>query len=604
MAEFSEKLYSSSPPAAVRQRSRPSALFYAALAVFLVYFCTKLEAPRAILYPQRFVTSLSSADSSLPTTTDAICPQADALFPSRNGGIWTKTRNKTASSDFKARVVQLLAGAVQIPTESYDDMQPVGVDPRWAVFGEFHAYLERVFPLVYDFVAYANLKLRKINTYGLWFEWTGSNPALKPILLTAHQDVVPVDPITVDEWVHPPYSGYYDGRRIWGRGSADDKNGLIGVLTAIETLLEQDFIPTRTIVAAFGFDEEASGLQGAGELAKALLGAYGPDAFAFIIDEGDGIVQTFGTVVAFPCVAEKGYLDVMVEVTSPGGHSSAPPDHTTIGILAALIVGYEANPYPTQLSRTSTAFQTFQCIGQYGSTLPPAIKALIVDSAQSDTALHALEAILSKDKLYRSQIGTTQAVDVVSGGVKANALPEEARAIVNHRILAESSVAAVREHNAATLRRIAEQFNLSFTAFGVEVSEPGVPASGTLTLQDMYDALEPAPVTPTTGDSSAPYQLLSGSIKAAYETRRAANGDNSTVVVAPSIMTGNTDTQFYWNLTTNIFRYGHSNSAGLGPDQILDGIHTVNESIDADDFVEIIRFYITLLLNADESVVL
>ncbi|KAJ7213809.1 hypothetical protein B0H12DRAFT_1032935 [Mycena haematopus] len=577
---------------------RLSAFFYGPLVVLLLFLCAKLEASRTILYPQSF---LSSSSSSLPTTPDIICPQADTLFPSRNADIWDRIRQKTASDDFKVRAIELLGGAVQIPTESYDGMQPVGVDPRWQVFADFHVYLARVFPLVF-----ANLKLRKINTYALWFEWTGSDQALKPFLLTAHQDVVPVDPITVGEWDHPPYSGYFDGHRIWGRGSADDKNGLIGILTAIETLLEQGFIPTRTVVAAFGFDEEASGLEGAGELAKALLSAYGSDAFAFILDEGDGIVKTFGTVVAFPCVAEKGYLDVVVEVTSPGGHSSVPPDHTTIGILAALLVEYEANPYPAQLSRASTPFQTLQCLAQYGSTLPPAIKALIVDSAHSDTALRALEGVLSKDKLYRSQIATTQAVDVVTGGVKSNALPEEAHAVVNHRILAESSVAAVQEHNTATLRPLAERFNLTFTAFGVGVSDPGVPASGTLTLRDMYQALEPAPVTPTTGDNSAPYQLLSGSIKAAYEIRRAAANDenNSTVVVAPSIMTGNTDTQFYWKLSPHIFRYGHGNSAGLGPDQILDGMHTVNESIDADDYVEIIRFFVTLVLNADESVVL
>ena len=78
--------------------------------------------------------------------------------------------------------------------------------------------------------SHQTLKLTKVNTYGLSFEWTGSNTSLKPILLTAHQDVVPVEPITVDKWKYPPYSGYYDGERIWGRGSLDDKSGLIGIL--------------------------------------------------------------------------------------------------------------------------------------------------------------------------------------------------------------------------------------------------------------------------------------------------------------------------------------------------------------------------------------
>ena len=60
------------------------------------------------------------------------------------------------------------------------------------------------------------------------YHWQGSDASLKPILLTAHQgdnilrragvtklitfaDVVPVDPTTWDNWVNPPFSGYYDG---------------------------------------------------------------------------------------------------------------------------------------------------------------------------------------------------------------------------------------------------------------------------------------------------------------------------------------------------------------------------------------------------------
>ena len=44
-----------------------------------------------------------------------------------------------------------------------------------------------------------------------------------------------------------------------------------------------------------------------------------------------GFGQEFGGVIATPAIAEKGYIDVRVEVTSPGGHSSVPPEHT-VGI--------------------------------------------------------------------------------------------------------------------------------------------------------------------------------------------------------------------------------------------------------------------------------
>jgi Gly-Xaa carboxypeptidase len=70
---------------------------------------------------------------------------------------------------------------------------------------------------------------------------------------------VPVEPITLGQWLHPPYSGFYDGRYIWGRGSADDKSGLTGILASIETLIKKGFKPRRTVVISMGFDEEVSG---------------------------------------------------------------------------------------------------------------------------------------------------------------------------------------------------------------------------------------------------------------------------------------------------------------------------------------------------------
>ena len=45
--------------------------------------------------------------------------------------------------------VERLAGAIGIRTESFDDMGPVGHDPRWDVFGDFHAYLATTYPKVY-----------------------------------------------------------------------------------------------------------------------------------------------------------------------------------------------------------------------------------------------------------------------------------------------------------------------------------------------------------------------------------------------------------------------------------------------------------------------
>ncbi|KAF7327236.1 Gly-X carboxypeptidase [Mycena kentingensis (nom. inval.)] len=598
MASMSEKALlpqAASPPAPSHSHSYKRLLALGIFAVVALHHCARSSLTRAVL-PEQSLLGTSG------------CVQLGALAPQRDADIFAKVNGLVETPEFKARAVDWLAGAVQVPTEVFDNMPDVGLDPRWEVFGPLHDYLKAAYPLVHS-----TLSLTKVNTYGLLLEWTGSDASLKPMLLAAHQDVVPVEPLTWTEWTHPPYSGYFDGEWIWGRGSADDKSGLIGILSAVETMISLGFKPTRTVVLAFGFDEEASGQQGAGTLGKAMEELYGANhPFAFVVDEGGGFAEVFGSVFAMPSIAEKGYLDVHVEVTSPGGHSSVPPEHTTIGMLARLLVEYEDNPYKAALSRASVPFAMLQCIGQHGATTPPLLKELVERSAHSDKALRALESVVLEMREIRALVGTTQAIDIVHGGVKSNALPEQAYAVVNHRIAPESSVREVMSHDTALLLSLAERFNLTYTAFGHLVSQAGAPALGTLTLSDAFKtALEPAPVSPV--DSEA-YRLLSGTIKATY----AAKYDGE-MFVSPAMGTGNTDTRYYWNLSRHIYRYNHNNM--VVSEKGMAGAHTLNEGaelrlvclLDSDRFgdaraalhidalLEMIQFFVALILNADEA---
>lgn len=73
--------------------------------------------------------------------------------------------------------------------------------------------------------------------------------------------MVPVDPAAYSFWKEPPYSGKLVDGYIWGRGSVDFKSGLVGILLAVEALLEEGWTPKRTLTLSFGFDEETSGFQ-------------------------------------------------------------------------------------------------------------------------------------------------------------------------------------------------------------------------------------------------------------------------------------------------------------------------------------------------------
>ncbi|TFK26197.1 carboxypeptidase s [Coprinopsis marcescibilis] len=522
------------------------------------------------------------------------CHQPTALTPTRHLDLWKQLNTDLTTDSMRNKVVSWLANAIRLPTETFDDMGNIGEDGRWNNFIPFQEYLKDTFPLVHS-----SLELTKVNTFGLLYEWKGQHQDLKPMLLAAHQDVVPVEHSTIDEWVHPPFSGTYDGERIWGRGSSDDKGSLISILSAVEMLLDSGFKPTRSLILAFGFDEEASGFHGAGHLAGAIKDKYGEKGVAMIVDEGAGFYDEFGSAIALPGITEKGLYNIRLQVQTPGGHSSVPPDHTSIGILSEMVTYLENHPLSPSLDRRQPLFRTLQCVAQHAKEVPRIMRRTITMSFYSKVVLLLLQRQFMSQKLFRSLVGTTQAVDMIHGGIKNNALPETAWAVFNHRISVTSSLADIQRRYRDLLQPLAFKHNLRFTAFGDIVGGEDLDSSHSLIVMNAtLHGLEPAPVTPT-GQGSTPYLLLAGTIKATYGAHRGFDNAGG-LVIAPSMMPGNTDTRYYWDLTDHIFRYNHYHN--LNPK--VRGVHTVNEYIPADVLVEMIRFFVTIILNADESTTL
>ncbi|KAK7466413.1 hypothetical protein VKT23_005135 [Stygiomarasmius scandens] len=193
---------------------------------------------------------------------------------------------------------------------------------------------------------------------------------------------------------------------------------------------------------------------------------------------------------------------------------------------------------------------------------------------------------------------TTQAIDLVEGGVKVNALPEKASVVINHRIAEHSSVNEVKDHITSVIAPVAIEYNLALNAFGEDIpifteGQNLQNKSRIILSEAFYSALEPSPVTPVA--LNGPYGVLSGTIKATLESSMRYEANR--VVVAPSLALGNTDTRFYWNLTQHIFRYSHRGDK----DDMYNGLHTVNEAVRADSIIEQIRFFTKLILNCDET---
>lgn len=173
---------------------------------------------------------------------------------------------------------------------------------------------------------------------------------------------------------------------------------------------------------------------------------------------------------------------------------------------------------------------------------------------------------------------TSQAVDIVSGGVKINALPERVSAIVNHRVAVESTSDAVKEHLIGVVSQLLAKHQLSLDAWGTVLHNTSS-SVGQVILEDFGQSLEPAPVSPLTTEA---YKVFSSTIKQVF-------GDD--VVVAPSINTGNTDTAFFWKLTRNIYRFTPL-TVGAGG-----GVHTVDEHIGVKEHIKCISYYVQMMMN-------
>jgi Gly-Xaa carboxypeptidase len=574
------KNWEKQPPAlAQKPTRRNTSTPFIGIGLFVVGFCYLFR---------DYITDISPPQWDLETTPR--CPQVAPLFPLKTSKELDDMQAYLESDAFKSVAIERLSGAVKVATQSYDDMGKIGEDLRWNVFYEFAEYLERTFPLVHG-----GLELEKINTHGLLYTWKGKDTKLKPNLLMAHQDVVPVPDSTVKSWTHPPFSGHYDGTFIWGRGASDCKNQLIAILSAVEALLSAGFAPQRTLILSFGFDEEISGGEGAGHLSSHLLSKLGPNSIAAIIDEGAVNVENWGANFAIPGVAEKGYVDVDIVVRMPGGHSSIPPTHNGIGVASELITLIEANPYEPHLYDENPYLGLLTCGAEHAPSFPKKLSKLLnkrskksatCSHKRDDLALEAAKAGPDIKYLFTSSV----AVDIIHGGVKNNALPERTQITVNHRINVGSSSSVIKTHIASLAERVAEKYNLTLHAFN------GTETPSSITLSHRDTLLEPAPITPTTltspsGNSNrvTPYTILSGTTRALY---------NSSLIVSPGIMTGNTDTRYYWNLSEHIFRYG----PGWDREQVgLGNIHTVDEKMGVKAHVDATRWMVGWVRNVDEA---
>src|ERR1700712_5969504 len=85
--------------------------------------------------------------------------------------------------------------------------------------------------------------------------WPGSDPALKPLVISGHMDVVEAKP---SDWKRDPFTPVVEDGYLFGRGATDMKlDGTIAIASLVE-LKREGVRPKRDIVIEFSGDEETT----------------------------------------------------------------------------------------------------------------------------------------------------------------------------------------------------------------------------------------------------------------------------------------------------------------------------------------------------------
>ncbi len=451
-------------------------------------------------------------------------------FPSVEAGDLTEINSDNAA--------KRLSDVIQIETIS-KDLGIIDTEP----FTLLHQKLETMFPFVHK-----HMKREIISEASLLFTWEGKNKEAKPVLFAAHQDVVPADVTTLDQWTHPPFSGEIADGFVWGRGTIDIKSQMMAALEAAEMLLVKGYEPERSIFLAFGQDEELGGQRGAAKIVEHLKNQG--VQLAAMMDEGgtilEGAISGVDGPIALIGTAEKGHVSLKLKASGTPGHSSMPGKDMAIGRLSRALAKLDANPQPVRLNALRELFKNLGSAASFGMQFVfsnlwffgPIVKM----QAESNHTTNAM-------------IRTSTALTIVNGGVKDNVLPATAEAIVNFRLLPGDSIAKVCDR----VRKIIKDDQIEF--------EPVADA-----------AWEASPVTSTDTKS---YLILKHTI------RRVFDG----VPVAPYLVMGATDARYYAAITDAAYRFSPFHLTA----EDLNRMHGIDERISIESYGKMIAFFHELM---------
>ena len=441
---------------------------------------------------------------------------------------------------------------LRVPTVSREDVSQRDDEP----FRQWVPTLRRLFPHVFE-----TCELTTIDDFGILLRWPGASSALDPIVMMAHQDVVPVEG---QDWKHDPFGAEIHDGEIWARGSLDTKNIAAAFFEAAEHLISQGYVPPRDVWYFSSDGEEIA----APTATDAVAWMREHDIHPYmVVDEGGAVAADAPLGVDVPVamvgVSEKGHVDLTVTARADGGHASTPAANDACRLLSRVCERIAANPGKPRFTKAVDA--TLQELAARSSALFRTVFANL-------WLMRPLVAkIMAANPETGAMLRTTYALTQMEGSTAHNVLPPVARANFNVRIAPFETV----DDAVARARALAAE----------ECAACGLSADHvTVEVNRAIPFTEPAPVSPFEGDVAFEY------------LHRCVAGVYPEAGFAPYVQNSCTDSREFNAICERVYRFGgfiySAEARGL--------LHAANERIGVDVYKRGVEFYVAFLGNLNQ----
>jgi acetylornithine deacetylase/succinyl-diaminopimelate desuccinylase-like protein len=253
------------------------------------------------------------------------------------------------------------------------------------------------------------------------------NGKAKPLLLTAHLDVVEAYP---EHWKYPPFSGEIAEGCLWGRGAIDMKNMAAMSAAVMRKLAANKVELDRDVIFAAVADEEAGCDYGSRWLVEnhpELVTAE------YAIGESGAFSLHLGKSTFYPIqVAEKGICWIRARVHGEPGHGSMPRDDSAVLRLAEAIARLRTTSLPPHPTRYVREFLEVVATQQPRLARPllrvlthPRVLPLLLRVVPDKSVARGLSAVLAN----------TASPTVLRAGSKINVIPDHAEVQIDGRTL-------------------------------------------------------------------------------------------------------------------------------------------------------------------------